>query len=180
MESKNPIIRRKTKKVKVGNIYIGGDAPISVQSMTVNKTYDVEKTLKEMDTLVEAGCQVIRVTVPDKKSAMAIEEYKKAADLYPWETHYTVMMNRDIERFIPHVKDKDSKITLLKSALEHYRHVQQIDPINPWYYSRMSNLQSKLAMLIRDRDINESRSLLLNALSNTRKASQIDFENLLK
>ena len=50
MESKNPIIRRKTKKVKVGNIYIGGDAPISVQSMTVNKTYDVEKTLKEMDT----------------------------------------------------------------------------------------------------------------------------------
>ena len=77
MESKNPIIRRKTKKVKVGNIYIGGDAPISVQSMTVNKTYDVEKTLKEMDTLVEAGCQVIRVTVPDKKSAMAIEEYKK-------------------------------------------------------------------------------------------------------
>ena len=81
MESKNPIIRRKTKKVKVGNIYIGGDAPISVQSMTVNKTYDVEKTLKEMDTLVEAGCQVIRVTVPDKKSAMAIEEYKKRIEV---------------------------------------------------------------------------------------------------
>tara|TARA_A100001011_G_scaffold400610_1_gene516807 strand:+ start:18984 stop:20081 length:1098 start_codon:yes stop_codon:yes gene_type:complete len=81
MESKNPIIRRKTKKVKVGNIFIGGDAPISVQSMTVNKTYDIDKTLKEMDSLIEAGCQVIRVTVPDEKSAKAIEVYKKKIDI---------------------------------------------------------------------------------------------------
>ena len=81
MESKNPIIRRKTKKVKVGNIFIGGDAPISVQSMTVNKTYDIDKTLKEMDSLIEAGCQVVRVTVPDEKSAKAIEVYKKKIDI---------------------------------------------------------------------------------------------------
>ena len=81
MESKNPIIRRKTRKVQVGDIFIGGDAPISVQSMTVNKTYDIEKTLKEMDSLIEAGCQVIRVTVPDEKSAKAIEVYKKKIDI---------------------------------------------------------------------------------------------------
>ena len=77
MESKNPIIRRQTRKVLVGDIPVGGDSPISVQSMTVNKTYDIEKTLKEMDSLIEAGCQIIRVTVPDEKSAKAIEEYKK-------------------------------------------------------------------------------------------------------
>ncbi|MAI88326.1 MAG: 4-hydroxy-3-methylbut-2-en-1-yl diphosphate synthase [Candidatus Marinimicrobia bacterium] len=81
MESKNPIIRRKTRKVQVGDIFIGGDAPISVQSMTVNKTYDIEKTLKEMDSLIEAGCQVVRVTVPDEKSAKAIEVYKKKIDI---------------------------------------------------------------------------------------------------
>jgi len=77
MESKNPIIRRQTRKVLVGDIPVGGDSPISVQSMTVNKTYDIDKTLKEMDSLIEAGCQIIRVTVPDEKSAKAIEEYKK-------------------------------------------------------------------------------------------------------
>lgn len=72
----------------VGNVPIGGDAPISVQSMTTAKTHDVTATLKEIDRLEEAGCQIIRVTVPDERAAKALSEIKKrmnvplAADIH--------------------------------------------------------------------------------------------------
>ena len=56
---------------------VGGGSPISVQSMTTTKTDDVQATLKEIERLEEAGCQIIRVTVPDEASAKALPEYKK-------------------------------------------------------------------------------------------------------
>lgn len=71
------IIRKKTKEVKIGNLIIGGDAPISVQSMTTVKTHDISATLHEVERLEEAGCQIIRITVPDKKAAKALYEIKK-------------------------------------------------------------------------------------------------------
>ncbi|MFL3051297.1 MAG: flavodoxin-dependent (E)-4-hydroxy-3-methylbut-2-enyl-diphosphate synthase, partial [Candidatus Neomarinimicrobiota bacterium] len=77
MESTKPIDRRKTRQVMVGDLPVGGDAPISVQSMTTTKTDDVEATIKEIDRLEEAGCQIIRLTVPDEASARALPKYKK-------------------------------------------------------------------------------------------------------
>ena len=57
--------RRKSRKIKVGNIYIGGDSPITVQSMTTTTdTRDVEETLNQIK-LYEAGCDIIRCAVPD-------------------------------------------------------------------------------------------------------------------
>ncbi|MEE8335559.1 MAG: flavodoxin-dependent (E)-4-hydroxy-3-methylbut-2-enyl-diphosphate synthase [Candidatus Neomarinimicrobiota bacterium] len=69
--------RRKTRKVKVGSLFIGGDAPITIQSMTTTKTHNITATLKEVERLEEAGCQLIRITVPDKKAAAALGEIKK-------------------------------------------------------------------------------------------------------
>lgn len=77
MESTKPIERRETRQVMVGDVPVGGGAPISVQSMTTTKTDDVDATLKEIERLEEAGCQIIRVTVPDEASAKALPEYKK-------------------------------------------------------------------------------------------------------
>ena len=77
MESTKPIERRKTRQVMVGNVPVGGGSPIPVQSMTTTKTDNVESTMKEIDRLEEAGCQIIRVTVPDEASAKALPEYKK-------------------------------------------------------------------------------------------------------
>ncbi len=77
MESTAPITRRKTSQVMVGDIPIGGGAPISVQSMTTTKTHDVSATLQEIERLEEAGCQIIRVTVPDEPAAKALPEIKK-------------------------------------------------------------------------------------------------------
>ncbi|MCH8273152.1 MAG: flavodoxin-dependent (E)-4-hydroxy-3-methylbut-2-enyl-diphosphate synthase, partial [Candidatus Marinimicrobia bacterium] len=70
------IQRRKTRRVMVGDVAVGGDAPVSIQSMTTTKTWNVKETLKEIHDLEEAGCQIIRVTVPDEASASALKKIK--------------------------------------------------------------------------------------------------------
>jgi (E)-4-hydroxy-3-methylbut-2-enyl-diphosphate synthase len=68
--------RRKTRPVRVGKVTIGGDAPVSVQSMTTTKTTDVYSTLQQIRNLEVAGCDIVRVTVPDEASAEALPEIK--------------------------------------------------------------------------------------------------------
>lgn len=69
-------MRRNTKKIKVGNVYIGGDAPISVQSMTNSDTRNIEKTVNQIIELENAGCEIIRLAVPDMEAAQAIRKIK--------------------------------------------------------------------------------------------------------
>ncbi len=71
------IKRRKTKVVKIGDVLIGGDNPVAIQSMCNTKTSDVEATVKQILELEEAGCEIIRVAVPDMEAAKAIAEIKK-------------------------------------------------------------------------------------------------------
>ncbi|MBI4549260.1 MAG: flavodoxin-dependent (E)-4-hydroxy-3-methylbut-2-enyl-diphosphate synthase [Ignavibacteriae bacterium] len=67
-------VRRKTRQVNVGGILIGGDAPISVQTMTKTKTSDIVGTVAQIKQATEAGCDIVRVTVNDKEAAEAIGE----------------------------------------------------------------------------------------------------------
>jgi (E)-4-hydroxy-3-methylbut-2-enyl-diphosphate synthase len=69
--------REKTRKVNVGNLIIGGGNPVRVQSMTQTKTKDVGSTVKQIHELEEAGCEIVRVTVPDMESAKVLGEIKK-------------------------------------------------------------------------------------------------------
>lgn len=71
------IKRRKTKKIKVGNIEVGGDAPISVQSMTNTLTTDVDGTIKQINELTEAGADIVRVSCPDKDSSLSLKKILK-------------------------------------------------------------------------------------------------------
>ncbi|MDQ1284014.1 MAG: (E)-4-hydroxy-3-methylbut-2-enyl-diphosphate synthase [Patescibacteria group bacterium] len=71
------IKRRKTKKIKVGNLYIGGNAPVLVQSMTNTDTRDVRKTVAQIRALEKAGCEMARVAVPDMAAAKALGKIKK-------------------------------------------------------------------------------------------------------
>jgi (E)-4-hydroxy-3-methylbut-2-enyl-diphosphate synthase len=64
--------RRKSTAVRVGKVTIGGDAPISVQSMTCTKTGDIAATVAQIRALTEAGCEIVRVAVPDAEAAAAI------------------------------------------------------------------------------------------------------------
>ena len=70
------IKRKKTKKIKVGEITVGGDAPIRVQSMTNTYTSDVASTLDQIRRLEDAGCELIRVAVPDRLSALSLGKLK--------------------------------------------------------------------------------------------------------
>ena len=71
------IKRKKTKKIKVGNIFIGGNAPVVVQSMCTTDTRDVKATVKQIRLLQMAGCEMIRVAVPDMVAALALGAIKK-------------------------------------------------------------------------------------------------------
>ena len=71
------ILRRKSKQISIGNVKIGGDAPISVQSMCNTDTRDIKKTVRQIEELTEAGCEIIRLAVLDNNAALAIKDIVK-------------------------------------------------------------------------------------------------------
>ena len=71
------IKRKKTKKINVGKVEVGGHAPISVQSMTNTLTTNVKETIKQIDELTEAGVDIVRVSCPDKDSSLSLKKILK-------------------------------------------------------------------------------------------------------
>lgn len=69
--------REQTKKIKIGNIWVGGGSPIAIQSMTNTKTDDVKATVEQIHALEEAGCEIIRCTANTPEAAKAFREIKK-------------------------------------------------------------------------------------------------------
>ncbi len=70
------MFRKITRKIHIGTIPVGGNSPVSVQSMTNTKTKDVQSTVQQIQQLVSAGCDIVRVAVPDMESAQAINAIK--------------------------------------------------------------------------------------------------------
>lgn len=75
------IKRRQTKQIRVGDVPIGGGSPVSVQSMTKTDTRDVSSTLAQIRMLAHAGCEIVRVSVPDHESAAVIGEIKRGSPI---------------------------------------------------------------------------------------------------
>ncbi|MFF0268810.1 flavodoxin-dependent (E)-4-hydroxy-3-methylbut-2-enyl-diphosphate synthase [Kribbella sp. NPDC004536] len=73
--------RRKTRQIKVGSVLVGGDAPVSVQSMTTTPTNDVNKTLQQIAELTAAGCDIVRVACPRQEDADALAEIAKHSQI---------------------------------------------------------------------------------------------------
>ena len=73
--------RRYTNKIKIGDIYIGGNAPISIQSMTNTDTRNVEQTIAQINRLEEAGCQIVRCAVPDMEACEALKHIIKKINI---------------------------------------------------------------------------------------------------
>lgn len=73
--------RRKTRQLNIGGVKVGGDAPVTVQSMTNTNTSDVAATVAQINALVEAGCEIARVAVPDMDSANAVGQIKEAISI---------------------------------------------------------------------------------------------------
>ena len=73
-------MKRISRAVKVRNIQIGGGAPVSVQSMTKTDTTDVDGTLRQIEEMTAAGCEIVRIAVPDDEAAAAMYEIRNYVD----------------------------------------------------------------------------------------------------
>ena len=119
--------RRATKPIYVGGVKIGGDAPVTVQSMTKTDTRDVEATVAQIKGLEEGGCDVIRVAVPDMEAAQAIPDIKRqisiplVADIH---FHYQLALEAikggvDALRLNPgNIRDAEKVRTVVQAAKE--------------------------------------------------------------
>ena len=120
----NQIKRRKSRQIIVGNVAVGGDAPISVQSMTNTLTTDVKATLKQIEQLKDSGADIVRVSVPDQDSADAFKKIKKSATVpLVADIHFDYMMaleaikgKADCIRINPGNIGKEEKIKEVISA----------------------------------------------------------------
>jgi (E)-4-hydroxy-3-methylbut-2-enyl-diphosphate synthase len=110
--------RRVSRKITVGSVEVGGDAPISVQSMTTTKTSDVNATLQQMASLVAAGVDIVRVAVPHREDAEALK---------PIAEHATV----------PVVADIHFQWKYAMAALEAGVHGLRINPGNIKYHDKV-------------------------------------------
>ena len=81
MSTHTSIPRRKTRQIMVGNVPVGGDAPISVQTMTNTETCDVEATVAQIDRIVRAGADIVRVSVPSMEAADAFREIRRRVNV---------------------------------------------------------------------------------------------------
>src|SRR3989338_8314727 len=77
------IQRRKTQRVNVRNVAIGGGAPVSIQSMTKTDTTDIEATVRQIRALATAGCEIVRVAVPTIEAAKALPAIRQEANKVP-------------------------------------------------------------------------------------------------
>ncbi|MFV2144573.1 MULTISPECIES: flavodoxin-dependent (E)-4-hydroxy-3-methylbut-2-enyl-diphosphate synthase [Isoptericola] len=73
--------RKKTRKIRVGDVYVGGDAPVSVQSMTTTKTTDINGTLQQIAELTASGCDIVRVACPTQDDADALPIIAKKSQI---------------------------------------------------------------------------------------------------
>ena len=75
------IQRKKTRKIKVGNVEVGGDSPISVQSMTNTLTTDIKATVNQIRSLENVGADLVRVSCPDEESSLALKKIVKEVNI---------------------------------------------------------------------------------------------------
>ena len=123
-------LRKDTRVVKVGNLYLGGNNPILIQSMCNTKTKDVEATIKQILALEKLGCDIIRVAVLDKKDAYSIHKIKEGihiplvADIHfdPELAIIAIKEGVDKIRLNPgNIRDKDKIIEIVELCKE--RHI---------------------------------------------------------
>ena len=120
-------MRRKSRKVKVGKLYIGGDAPITIQSMANTDTTNIKETIKQIHELEDAGCEIIRVTAPTIEAAKALGEIKKnisiplVADIhFDYKIALEAAKYTDKLRINPGNIGKEDKIKLVVNAAKEH------------------------------------------------------------
>ncbi len=167
------IKRRKTKQLTIGNIKIGSDAPISVQSMCNTDTRDVKSTLNQIHELADAGCELVRLAVPDNDAADAIKEIVKKtpvpliADIHFDYKLALKCINNGIHalRLNPGNIGKRENVEKVVSLAK-----QQQIPI------RIGVNAGSLEKQLQDLDIPLSEKMVLSAMSHIKILEDLDFD----
>lgn len=128
MEHKNLIVRRKSRQIMVGNVAVGGDAPISVQSMTNTETCDVAATVAQIKALEAVGADIVRVSVPSMEAAEAFGKIKKLVNVpLVADIHFdykialrVAELGVDCLRINPGNIGSDERVRAVVSAARHY------------------------------------------------------------
>jgi len=131
----NPIKRRPTRKIRVGSVYVGGDAPISIQSMTNTETCDVAATVAQIQRCVDAGADIMRVSVPTMEAAAAFGEIRKQAkirEVVAAARHNDISMRigvnaGSLEKDIQKKYGEPTGQALLESAMRHIDILDRLD-----------------------------------------------------
>lgn len=76
-------MNKKTKTIRIGKVSIGAEAPVAIQSMTNTRTTDVAGTVKQIEQLLRAGCEIVRIAIPDRQSVAGFAEIRKAVSEIP-------------------------------------------------------------------------------------------------
>lgn len=122
------LCKKNTRIVKVGNKLIGGNSPVSIQSMTNTKTSDIDSTVSQIKSLESAGCDMVRCAVPDMQAAVSIGQIKKhisvplVADIHFDYKLALEVINQGVDklRINPgNIGESDKVKAIVKSALEH-------------------------------------------------------------
>ncbi len=141
-------MRRKTSTVKVGNILIGSEHPIRIQSMTNSSTRDVEATVEQIIKLADNGCEIARVTVQGIKEAEACEQIKNLLV----QKGYTIPLVADIHFFPPaamHVADFVEKIRINPGNFADKRaSFREIEYTDASYAEKLERIEEKFTPLV--------------------------------
>ena len=109
---------RQTKAVQVKHLQIGGGAPVVIQSMTKTDTSDVGATVAQIEEMVRAGCEVVRLAVPDNDAAVALKEIRKRFESISSSSKIIVTTEKDAVRLVKF----DSELTGLPLFVIPIRH----------------------------------------------------------
>jgi len=94
--------RRPTRQISIGKVKIGSKSPVSVQSMTNTQTQDVAATVRQILSLEKAGCEIIRVAVPDMEAALAIKKIKEQITIpLIADIHFDFRLAWHLQRQVP-------------------------------------------------------------------------------
>ena len=120
-------MRSRTKEIRIGKVKIGGDNPIAVQSMTNTDTKDAQATINQIHNLEENGCEIARVSVPDKESLLSLRTIKEnisiplVADIhFDYRLAVEAAKHADKLRINPgNIGDKERVKKVIDAAKEH-------------------------------------------------------------
>ncbi len=140
--------RRKTREVNIGGVYVGGDQPIRIQSMTTIDTMDTVGSVEQAIRMVEAGCEYIRITAPSLKEAQNLSEIKKELRV----RGYTVPLIADIH-FTPNAAELAAriveKVRVNPGNYADKKRFEEIDYTDSGYEAELARIRVKFTPLVK-------------------------------